>query len=176
MTAPISPVSRVVWPRDGRPRSTGPNLRRAALVQAAVLGAVGAVVFGLLGHAMVAVVVWALGGVALLTGLFAPAAFAPLHRFGRFLGRVVGVFLTWLLLAPFYVVGFGIASLVLRLRGADPMQRRMLPAGLSYWVRRRREGETDDYSKQFRVEDLGARAERRPLATFDGAADQEAGR
>jgi len=132
-------------------------------MQAVVLGLVGVVVRFGLGHASVAVVVWVLAALALVLGLAKPAAFAPVHRFGQALANVVGVALTWLLLAPFYVVGFGLAALVVRLRGADPMQRQLLPAGLSYWIRRRRGAETNDYSRQFRVEDHGARAERRPL-------------
>jgi hypothetical protein len=170
MSEAPNPVSRVVWPRDGRPLSVGPDLRRAALLQAAVLGVVGLFVRFVLGHDVVAWVVWLLAATALVLGLARPAAFAPLHRFGQFLGRVVGTLLGWLLLAPFYVLGFGAAALVMRLRGADPMQRRMLPAGFSYWVRRRRSSETDDYTKQFRVEDRGVRAERRPLANDDGEA------
>ena len=164
--APPSPsVSRVVWPRGGRATDPGPDLRRAALVQAAVLVVVGTLLLFAFGHAILAVVVWCLAAAALLTGLMRPAAFAPVHRFGRVLARVVGVALTWLLLAPFYVVGFGSAALVLRLRGEDPLQRRMLPAGLSYWVPRRRRAGSGDYTRQFRVEDLGARKERRPLET-----------
>jgi hypothetical protein len=156
-------VSRVVWPRDRRRVDRGPELRRAALIQAAVLVLVGTWLRFGWGHAAVALVVWVLAAVALLTGLLRPAWFAPMHRFGRVLARVVGVALTWLLLAPLYLVGFGIAALYLRLKGADPMQRGNLPAGLSYWIPRRRTAETGDYGKQFRVEDRGVRAETRPL-------------
>lgn len=161
-----SPVSRVVWPRDGR-RVAGPDLRRAALIQTAVLTLAGAVVRFGLGHALVATVLWCLAAVALLLGLARPTAFAPMHRLGRFLARVVGVALTWLLLAPFFLLGFGAAGLFLRLRGADPMQRKPLPPGLSYWIPRRRSAETGDYSRQFRVEDRGVRAVLRPLVECD---------
>jgi len=165
MATPSSTVSRVVWPRGGRPADPGPDLRRAALVQAGALALVGALVRFGLGHGVMAYVLWTLAIAALVTGLLRPAAFAPIERFGRVLAQVVGAALTWLLLAPCYVVGFGLAAMVLRLRGEDPMQRRYLPAGLSYWVARRRRAGAGDYTRQFRVEDLGARKERRPLET-----------
>ena len=168
MASTPSNVSRVVWPREAGSSGRESELRRAAMIQAAVLALVGAWLRFGWGHATVAHIVWGLAAVALLTGLIRPAWFRPLRRFGDFLARIVGTILTWLLLAPLYLIGFGFSALVLRFKGADPMQREPLPEGLSYWIRRSRSGETDDYHKQFRVEDLSARSERRPLTDDDG--------
>lgn len=170
MTTPRTTVSQVAWPRGLMTPSSIPNLRRGALMQALVFGLAGTWMFFGPGHAAFARVLWGLGSFALVIGLVAPSLFRPAHRLGLVVGRLFGAGLTWILLTPAYVLGFGLAATWLRLRGADPLQRRPLPPGYSYWIRRHRDTTTDDATRQFRVEDPGVRAERRPLTDDGGAA------
>jgi hypothetical protein len=150
-------------------------LRRAALVQALVMGAIGLLLHFVLGHELLARIVWALAGVIVLLGLVAPPAYRPIHRFGRWLGRIVGVALIYVLLVPFFYLFFFAVSLILRLQRRDPMQRSSLPAGLTYWIPRRHESAAEQYERQFLREDKEARGLRRPLAGALAEADSSGG-
>jgi hypothetical protein len=162
------------WQADPRRpvvvRSARPLLRRSAMIQAAVMAAVGAGLYFLLGHHFVARIVWGLGGLFLLLGLLLPAAYLPVHRFGRWLGRVVGVLLVYLLLVPFFLLFFFPVSLILRLQGRDPMSRRMRPAGLTYWLPRLRHSDASHYERQFLPEDKQGRRMERPVGTLPAEA------
>ena len=173
-----SSVSEVVWDwRSGERRSAARGdarvLRRAAVVQAAVMAvAAGLLRYGL-GHALAAWIVLGLGGFVLLLGLIHPPAYRPLHSFGRLLGRGVGQLLLYLLLVPFYYLFFFPAALYLRLRGRDPMHRGFRPPGVTYWIPRRQPPPPGIYERQFLKEDRAARGLRRPVGSLSGDAGAE---
>jgi hypothetical protein len=144
-----------------------PNLRRQAVVQAAVLAGVGAVLFFLLHHRLLGQIVWGLGGVFLLMGLIYPPAYSPIYRFGQRLGRLVGGLLLYLLLVPFFFLFFLPVSLLLQLQGRDPLSRRRRAAGLTYWIPRLRQCEMTQYQRQFLLEDKEARRIERPIGKVD---------
>jgi hypothetical protein len=156
--------------RPARASSARPLLRRSAMIQAAVMAAVGIALYFLLGHRLVARIVWGLGGLFLLLGLLAPAAYLPLHRFGRWLGRVVGALLLYLLLVPFFFLFFFPVSILLRLQGRDPMCRRMRPVGLTYWLPRLRRSDASHYQRQFLPEDRRGRRLERPVGSLPAGA------
>jgi hypothetical protein len=171
-------VSEVVWNwRDGKRRGAGhgdaADLRRAAVVQAAVLAAAGGLLRYGLGHALAAWVVWGLGAASLGLGLLHPPAYRPLHRFGRILGRGVGQLLVHLLLVPFYYLFFFPVAAYLRLRGRDPMHRRFRPPDLTYWIPHRHAAPPGIYERQFLKEDPQARGLHRPVGSLPESAESE---
>ena len=102
-------VSRRVWPwpeavqTDDKPEAG--RFRRAG-VQTAVMAAIGWVLYGPVGHAVMGCVVWTLAVVVLLSGLFVPPVFRQIERFGKWLGTGAAAGLTWLLLVPFFYLVF----------------------------------------------------------------------
>jgi hypothetical protein len=165
----VSNKSAWNWQADGRhggrPGDVEAGLRRAALLQSAVMVGVGALVYFLLGHHLIGTIVWCLAGLCLLLGLFYPPGYRPLHRFGQWLGRAVGRLLLYLLLVPFYYLFFLAVSLILRCQRRDPLHRQWGPPDLTYWVPRLAESPTDLYERQFMREDRRARHLQRPVGS-----------
>jgi hypothetical protein len=148
---------------DGSRRREHQALRRAALVQASVMLVVAALLYVVLQRRLFAQLIAGIGVICLLLGLALPAAYAPVHRFGRWLGRAVGQLLLYLLLVPFFYLFMVPVSLVLKLQKRDPMHRRPLPAGLTYWITRRIASSPATYERQFLHEDRQARDLERPV-------------
>lgn len=88
-------------------------------------------------HLILGGVLYALGTVTLVAGLFVPPLHAAITRFGGWLGRMVGTGMTWLLLVPFFYLFFTTARVFLTLSGKDPLTRRWDRAAKSYWVDRK---------------------------------------
>ncbi len=160
MTQPESP-RRWRWIEDERPAG---DPRRRVLIQVLVMALIGLLLDRWLGHRIAAIVVWSLAGLVLVLGFAAPKAFGAVERFMQAFGRIVGAVLTWVLLVPVFVLIFAPAGVILRLRGKDPMHRRMRDASLSYWIPRRSTFEAESYARQFLVEDRAARDVARPVS------------
>ncbi len=165
-----SSVQETVWNwRDSSGRSAGKSeaasLRRQAVIQAAVMGVIGFILYQWIGHVTFARIVWGLAGVILILGLVAPRAYKPIHGFGQWLGRAVGALLTYLLLVPLFFLVFTPGALILRLQGRDPMHRRARDRKFTCWIPRRRPATTETYSRQFLLEDKTARGELRPVGS-----------
>ncbi len=120
-------VLQVTWNwRAGvtRKDDTAAFLRRAAVVQAVVMGAVAATLILGWHHVLAGRIVAGLALVVLFLGLVWPTLYRPVHSFGQTLGRVVGTVLVYVLLAPFFYLFFTPAALLLRLMGRDPLHRK----------------------------------------------------
>ncbi len=141
----------------------GTSMRRAAWLQAAVLGLVGLVLDRVLGHALPARIVWGLAAVVALLGAVWPRGYRPIHAFGQALGHWVGKLLALVLLVPLYVLLFGAVALWLRLRRRDPMHRFYLDGRWTYWIPRREKARDENIGDQFLREDREARGSRRPV-------------
>ena len=144
-------VEAVVWNWRGpsaAPAGAKPGAG-AALKQAAVMGLVGASLYFWLEHRAMGVVVWSLAGVVLASGLFLPPVFAAIERFGRRLGKGVGVVLTWGLLVPFYYLCFGTLRLIQKIGGKDPLCRKFPSDETTYWTARKPVRDAAQYRKQF---------------------------
>lgn len=147
-------VSSVVWPwretlsAPAAPKKAGPKAL-SVLIQAAVMAAIGAGLYFWLKHTVMGLVVWGLAGIVLVSGFFLPPVFRAIERFGQWLGRAVGVLLTWGLLAPFYYLVFLPMHLVQKLSGKDPLQRRLHTGAPTYWTPRPPVRNLSQYRKQF---------------------------
>ena len=147
-------VYSIVWPwrekmaAPAAPKQTGPKAS-AVLLQTAIMAAIGAGIYGWLEHRTMGIVVWSLAGIVLVSGFFVPPVFAAIERFGQFLGRAVGAILTWGLLAPFYYLCFLPLHFVQKLKGQDPLPRRLHTAEATYWTPRPPVRNLAQYRKQF---------------------------
>jgi len=148
-------VSSIVWPWRNPPGGTGATgkgakpSRKAAVLQAAVMTAVGSLLFWWLGHRAMGIIVWGLAAFVLVSGLFVPPVFAAIERSGRWLGKWVGDALTWGLLVPFYYICFIPLRLAFKLKGVDPLCRRIHTDDRTYWTARRPARDPLQYRKQF---------------------------
>ena len=148
--------------------AAAPGLRRGAIIQAMVMGLVGGALYFVLHHHLFAQVVWALAGFILVLGLVSPRAYRPIHGFGRWLGRVVGNALTYLLLVPFFFLFFTPVALILRLQSRDPLHRKFRDPQWTYWVKRSSKSRDENIDRQFLREDRDARAHLHPVGTARG--------
>ena len=118
---------------------TKTNLRPApstVLLQAGVPVAVGA---WLLYRArpIAAGVLFGIGAMLLISGLFIPALFNRIERFGKAFGHGVSTALTWLIMVPVFFLVFVPGRVILVMRGIDPMCRRFPTDAPTYWVPRK---------------------------------------
>jgi hypothetical protein len=149
-----STVPSIVWPwreRDAArtaPRKTGPAAA-TVLLQVGVMAAIGAGLYGWLGHRAMGIAAWSLAGVVLVSGFFVPPVFAAIERFGKSLGKWVGALLTWGLLVPFYYLCFVPLRLAQKMAGKDPLHRQCPTAEPTYWTPRKPVADLSQYRKQF---------------------------
>lgn len=94
-------------------------------------------------------IVYALSALVVISGFFAPHLFLALEKAGQWLGRIVALAITWLLLAPFFYICFAPAGLILRLTGKDPMARRYDPSKHSYWEDHATPSASQPYTRQY---------------------------
>ncbi len=156
------------WRSPTSSDSAAGGLRRGAVIQALVMGLVGGALYFGLHHHLFARVVWALAGFVLILGLTFPRAYRPIHGFGRWLGKIVGQALTYLLLVPFFFLFFTPVALILRLQGRDPLHRKFRDPQWTYWVERSSKSRDDNIDKQFLREDREARGHLRPVGAARG--------
>lgn len=146
--------AQAIWPwRD--PVAAAPRAnplqghKRRALIQAAIMAVV-ATLLTLIWHKVwLGLVIYSLGALVVISGFLAPRLFRALERAGQWLGRMVALAITWLLLAPFFYLCFAPAGLILRLVGKDPMARRYDPDRPSYWIDHKRPSCSQPYSRQY---------------------------
>lgn len=150
-------VMETVWPwreqktivhasRDVKSRHT------KAIIQFLVMVLIGFFLYKVIGSShsqTMAIVVWSLAGVVILSGFFCTPVFRAIEAFGAWLGRVVSVGLTWALLAPFFYIFFTLGRIILTIKKKDPLHRSYLPAEVSYWVQHTSPDNHNQYRKQF---------------------------
>lgn len=144
-----------VWRAAGTPppaptASKPADHRPKAVIQAAVMASVGAFIFWKFpGHRLGSYLIWTLGSVVLVSGLFIPPVFKAIDRFFfAVLPKWVATGLNWLLLVPFFYLVFLPARVFLTLSGKDPMTRRVPTDLKSYWIPRKPVPDLAQYKKQ----------------------------
>jgi len=146
-------VSAAIWrwrETAASPAAETPELRRKrALVESTIGGSVGLLLLLVFRKPLMAAVVFTISALVLTGGLFVPPIYHGFKKAGQWLAAGVGHGLTWLLLAPFFFIVFGIGRLVLVLSGRDPLCRRCSPDEPTYWVPHRRPPGADPYRRQY---------------------------
>jgi hypothetical protein len=139
-------AAAVIWDwkgeRDDR-LERARRARRGAIVRALVAAVAGGVFF-FFGRVGVAGAAWGVGGLTLVLGLTSPlGAYAALERVVGKAGDLVGVVLTWLLLAPVYYLFFTPFGLLFKRGARDPMRRELSKDAETYWQTRDRQRALD---------------------------------
>lgn len=78
----------------------------------------------------------ALAALLIIPALIAPAILAPVERVWMKFARVMGWFMTRVILGIVFVVVFTPAGLIMRLLGKDPLELRRDSGATSYWHKR----------------------------------------
>jgi hypothetical protein len=143
-----------IWDWQARSQASDSEERRRAplhgALQAAVGGAIGALIY-LLWSRTLGAVVWTIAALTLATALSSPLrAYAAIRRAVGLLATAVGVGMGWLLLTPLYFLFFVPFGLLFRSGRRDRLERWFDPHSPTYWKRRRVETlSASDYERQF---------------------------
>ena len=149
-----NPVAAAVWPwREKKAKPAQPACARPSpakvLGQAGIMALIGCLLYVWLGHRVMGIVVWGLGGIVLVSGFFILPVFAAFERFGQNLGKWVGLILSWGLLTPFYYLCFFPMRVVQKIKGKDPLHRQLHTGEPTYWTPRPPVQDLAQYRKQF---------------------------
>jgi hypothetical protein len=147
-----SKVAAAIWPwreaTAGSGEAKTPDRTRVA-IEAAVMIAVALLIALVFHKNVLAAIVSALAVVVLIGGLFVPVIYHGFKKAGMWLGRAVGVGMSWLLLVPFFYICFTTGRLFLLVRGKDPLHRKFDPRMQSYWSERNSVTDPDRYKRQY---------------------------
>jgi len=143
-----SATTEAIWPwrLDAPPKSTG--VWKRALLQSLV-AAVVATVMLYLGHALIAIFIWSIAAVLALSGIFMRSVFQKIESFGKKLGGIVAVILSWLLLVPFYYLFFWPMALLRKGRSREIFSAASATPHESYWLTRPPESSVENYRRQY---------------------------
>jgi hypothetical protein len=139
------PWREAVAPKD----DGGASRRRSARIEAGIMCAVAAVFTWLFHKPIVAIVICCVATVVLVGGLFVPPLYEGFKKAGLALGKGVGVFLSWILLVPFFYICFPIGRLIFALGRKNPLQRGYLRDAPTYWGVKKPANDLGRYRKQF---------------------------
>ena len=150
---PPDAVTAVVWPwreQLAAPEEVPPpSTVRPCLIQFAVLIIVGLIVRFWIGHPRIACIPFGMAALVLVTGLFIPPAFRKIEGFGFWLGKWVGIIMTWGLLTPFFYICFTAGRIYGLVTGRDPMTRGFPTDQKTYWIPRSKVEHPRYYERQF---------------------------
>ncbi len=114
-----------------------PSCRRHAFIQFLIMLMVAAVLRFLFGLERLATVLFCAGVILVIVGFCAPGLFMKITGLMKKIGRVAGLVITWVVLAPFFYLVFVPGRLMMLLKGVDPMSRRCPSKEPTYWVDRK---------------------------------------
>lgn len=122
---------------------------RRVLIRVVVTWGIGIALFIWTEARLLASIVFAIGGILLLTGLVAPRLFRALDHAFFTLGRWVATAVTWILLVPFYFLVFTPGRIVHMCTGKDPMNRQCPTQEPTYWTRHTWKTDPESYHRLF---------------------------
>jgi hypothetical protein len=144
-------ASQVIWNWKGSDRDARETVQTSPagpLIGLAVGGTVAAI-FYYFGHmimmTVVAVISLSLFGCAVLY----PRGYKAIQVYLQKFSFLVGQGITWILLAPFFYLGFSFGRLMQKMTGKDPMTRGMEQNMKSYWVDRQPVSDKEQYKRLF---------------------------
>ncbi len=143
-------VSKVVWPwMDEKVEDVKNSNVKPALIQFAVMLCIGSLLYFKFHKEIMSYIVFGLAWLVFISGLALPRVFKAIESFGAFLGRVVGGFITWALLMPFFFLCFVPGRLILLLKKKDPLARHYDKDLESYFTPYDRHTEPEYYKNHF---------------------------
>ena len=141
-------TNKVVWPWRQCTERTKDVVWKKALLQSLVAAAVGTLMF-YLEHLLIAAIIWSIAGVLIISGTLIKPVYQKIEAFGRKLGRVVAILLTWLLLVPFYYLFFFPMALLHKGKTQKIFSSPNPEASNSYWIARSVESDIENYKRQY---------------------------
>jgi len=146
-TGSIWPCSRETAP-ETQPTRMSHTTQKRAFVQFTIAFAIAALLYLLFKKPGMATIVVVISTLVLVCGLFIPAAFLAIERFGLKLGEWVSTGLTWILLVPFFYICFVPGRIIMTIRGKDPLNLKFSSSATTYWVPRVPINDITRYQKQ----------------------------
>lgn len=146
--------NKSVWPcsKETAPASPTTNVPHAtptrAFIQFAIASTIALLLYFLFKKPVMAAIVAVISTTVLVCGLFIPAAFLAIEKFGLKLGEWVATGLTWILLVPFFYICFVPGRIIMTLSGKDPLNLKFSSAAKTYWVPRTPVNDISRYQKQ----------------------------
>ncbi len=143
-------VSQTVWP--WQKKETIHTTSRPPLVYSLLSLIIAFVIAGLFyyfKHLYMAVFIVCTAAFIFCSAQFFPKIYKVIENLFQKLSKGAKIFITYLLLVPFYYVCFGIGSGLQKILGKDPMQRGFLKQETSYWKIRDEQNEIKQYKRQF---------------------------
>jgi hypothetical protein len=128
---------------------TKKQLRTFGVMLSIFLGGIGLVHF-LKGNAPQNLWFWGAAGIILLTTLSMPILIKPLYRVSLFIAHILGWINTRIILGLIYYLLFTPISLIMKIIGRDPLNRKFDKDAKSYWnIRERAPITKEQYLRQF---------------------------
>lgn len=146
-------VAGVVWPwrqRGGDPAADMVHRRKRAAIEALVMLTIGClIVFVLKKHLILGKIVLGLAGLVFVGGMWVPPVYSGFRKLGAFLAKVIGVSISWILLAPFFYIFFTAGHLIYVISGSDKLERKFDSSKKSYWEPWHSREDVESYERQF---------------------------
>lgn len=128
---------------------TKKQLRTFGIALSIFLGGIGLIHF-LKGHTPQNLWFWGASGVILLTTLLVPILIKPIYRVAIFIAHILGWINTRLILGLIFYLLFTPISIIMKIIGHDPLNRKFDKEAKSYWnIRARAPIPKEQYLKQF---------------------------
>lgn len=128
---------------------TKKQLRTFGIALSIFLGGIGLVHF-LKGNAHQNLWFWGAAGVILLATLSVPILIKPIYQVALFISYILGWINTRIILGLIYYLLFTPISLIMKIIGRDPLNRKFDKEAISYWnLRERAPMSKESYLKQF---------------------------
>ncbi len=109
------------------------KIKTRATIQFLITVAIATLLFTVLKHFILAIIVGTFSIVILISGLFFDSIFLMIEKFGKSLGKWVGIGITWLLLVPLFYIVFFPGRLILGLMKKDPLDRKFPSPSKTCW-------------------------------------------
>ncbi len=148
---PLFPdVSETVWNWKSSPEPVkAPRKTLKALAQASIMALAAAFLWFYLQHPIAGGVLFALAGLVLVAGLFAPPLYSLFEKAGAALGAWTARAISYLSLTLFFWLCFAPGRLIIQLRGKDPLRMKLDTQAPSYWTTRTLNRAPERYERQY---------------------------
>jgi hypothetical protein len=145
-------TSQAIWNWKSSDRNTKSAAARPPLTGPFIGLAVGATVAALFyyfGHFIMTAVVAVISLSLFSCAVFYPRGYRVIQVFLQKFSFLVGQTLTWVLLMPFFYLGFSFGRLMQKMTGKDPMTRDLNQDSNSYWVAHQPVSDKEQYKRLF---------------------------
>jgi len=125
------------------------SLRKFGLVMTTALLVLGVLIFFRSSHPQRAYVLWAVASICLVVGVGLPAALRRFHTIWMAFSLSIGWIMSRLILTILFFLVITPTGLIMRAFGKDPMMRKLEPNATTYWIKREKGFNPEQYERQF---------------------------